>query len=1743
MRFASTLRLISVAAVLLALAAPVAAITPKQKASGLDERVFVTPELRTPQAPVDLDDLRPGQAGSPGLHAFRVAHGAAWKATLDRRRNVVTLLSGGAIPFLPGPANRLRWEDMAPGCRDAGCLPAATIESLTRGFLTANRGLLGIDPGELVLDPASVGPVEHMYYATFRQIVEGIPVEGAALRFHVNRGNLLQVSTTRLAPVRVSTIPSIDRAAAVSILATYLGEFPAEEDRFLDSGSLLIVPLTPFGTAPDRFDGPAGTGIAHALAWRIVFERAGVTGTWETLIDAHTGQLLRFVDTNRYGRVHGGVYPADGHTGAADRPFPFVKTNLPAPNDYADQAGLFPGDAATVNLTNGKYAWVNDSCGVADLTTANGDANYSGYPDPVGTDCAVPSPNPGGTGNTMSSRTQYYQVTAVNIKARTYYPTNTWLNTSHMNINVNQAPQCNASSGGGTINFYKAASGCWNLGEIPGVSVHEWGHSWDDFDDSGGNSPPVETRADWTAGVQFHDSCTGRGFNYPTGNCSGYGDTCLNCSGIRDADYWQHGSKTPWTAANHGTFWSCSGGSYFGPCGLEDHCESGIATQALWDMVKGPRTSPEPSGDFYLQNGLDAPSGWQLMDRLYWTSHATLDSMYTCTIPTSNGCTGDTLYNTFMAIDDDGDGVANGTPHAAGIFAALNRHNIACGLVTDAANQNHTDTACLALTKPQNLSTIGQNNQIILSWNGVANATHYQVLRNETDCSAGFTRIATVSAPTTSYTDTTVVNGILYYYRVQPYYENPPSCTNAYGPISDCVSELPVPCVMPGVPAGLSASPAGANAIGLSWANGSPASTGFNLYRAIGACPQTGFTRIATNVTGTSYTDTPVSGQVAYSYAVTGRDTTQLCETAKSNCDDALTTGACTQTPVFGGLQTVTDPASGTCTMNLSWSAAIAYCGGPLQYRIYRSTTAGFTPGPGNLLATVSSTSFSDMSSLVSGNVYYYVVRAVDTANGAEESNLVARSGRPTGPPVLGTWTDDGGDSGLTGVVPASNCGGGISWTTSHLQNHTLGGSGSYRSVQAGDADNPAGAPPDDNCSALLSPPLQTSSGPQLSFWTQYNLEANWDGVVVEARVCGDANCTTGTWQVLTNAELNPDYPATLSSTVTGDCSGAKVCGDVYPYPSGDGTEWINDCDYPSSTSAFTGTNSTWTQYTATLPAGFNNATIQFRFNLTTDCATHNPGAYIDDIAVTNVMVPGVCATGSSCANNPFVNVTPDGPLSLCVGSSQALTASLTGGFGPFTYQWSRDGIPISGAASSTFTASGTGSHTYNCSVHGSGCGDSTFDPTGVAITWQSQPSFAGLSTVTNAGSGTCGLTLSWPAASSPCQGGVSYSVYRSTTTPVAVVPASRVAAGLTTTSWTDTKGIAAGTTYFYVVRAVAVSTGQEDTNTVQRSGAATGASVTVFTDSFEGGNLGWTFAKGTPAATTGDFIIGNPVGTTGNNSQQAQPEDDHSASPGVNCLYTAANPTGSAGTDDVDNGEVRATSPVINLAGYTSATLSLWRWFGNEDTEDSGDYYVAEVSNNNGSTWTQLEQIPDTVTNTNVWTQVQFELKNFVPLTSTMRIRFRVADGTALGDIIEAAFDDIQITGFQTCTAGASGPPPVGDGTGGTTPMLLAKGSGNQIQVTLDNTHCQGHHAVILAGALGNFSGYQWVPTGCALTAGAGSGTITDTHTNAWYIAVWSTSGGTAGAPGNASDRERTWKAQGLCSVTADDPGDAVCN
>lgn len=90
-------------------------------------------------------------------------------------------------------------------------------------------------------------------------------------------------------------------------------------------------------------------------------------------------------------------------------------------------------------------------------------------------------------------------------------------------------------------------------------------------------------------------------------------------------------------------------------------------------------------------------------------------------------------------------------------------------------------------------------------------------------------------------------------------------------------------------------------------------------------------------------------------------------------------------------------PTSGTASLSSVTSSTINItCGAassgtsPYTYQWYRSTTANFTPGAGNLLSGATSLTYADSASLSAGTTYYYKCRTTDNAAQTADSNQIA---------------------------------------------------------------------------------------------------------------------------------------------------------------------------------------------------------------------------------------------------------------------------------------------------------------------------------------------------------------------------------------------------------------------------------------------------------------------------------------------------------------------------------------------------------------------------------------------------------------------------------------------------------------------------------------------------------------------------------------------------------------------------------
>ena len=552
----------------------------------------------------------------------------------------------------------------------------------------------------------------------------------------------------------------------LNAVAQLIGGFQVG-DTFRDAGSLHLLPVAVVNNNKVAEGFEFGKGRELAKVWQFVFHRDGVMGTWRARVDAATGEVLELADINDYvaAQATGGTYLNSPTTGSeVVRPMPF--TNL-STGGFSNSAGLYNFTSGALTSTlNGQYVAITDTCG-AISKTADAAGNLA-FGTSTGTDCVTPGS--GGAGNTHASREQFYQVNRIKEVGRGWLPSNTWLQ-AKLTVNVNLNQTCNAYWNGSSLNFFKSGGGCRNTGELAGVSLHEYGHGLDQNDGTG-TAPEGgtgEAYGDITAAIALHTSCIGPGFL--TSNCSGYGNACTACTGVRDIDSAKRVTTTPATVSNF-TQVRCGAGS--GPCGKEVHCESYVPSQTIWDLAN--RDLPNPG----------TGPAWTILDRLWYVSRNTATSSFTCTTGatfTSNGCGTGNWWKVMRAVDDDDGNLTNGTPHGAALFAAFNRHGIAC---TTDAGASTSFSGCTAPAVPT-LSITPGDNSASLSWTASGSAV-YGVFRNEAGCNAGFTKISGGSSAT-ALNDVNVGNGLTYFYQVTAYPSGNEACASAP---STCISVTPV---------------------------------------------------------------------------------------------------------------------------------------------------------------------------------------------------------------------------------------------------------------------------------------------------------------------------------------------------------------------------------------------------------------------------------------------------------------------------------------------------------------------------------------------------------------------------------------------------------------------------------------------------------------------------------------------------------------------------------------------------------------------------------------------------------------------------------------------------------------------------------------------------------------------------------------------------------------------------------------
>ena len=136
---------------------------------------------------------------------------------------------------------------------------------------------------------------------------------------------------------------------------------------------------------------------------------------FEALVDAHTGEVMSFADTNQYvatvRKVKGGVLPVSNDGISPDGveqagwPMPFDDVVTPSGTVTTDSGGNLPApvDGNITSKLSGTFVKINENCGDGVISlTSTGDIDFGTS---TLTDCTTPGF--GGAGNTHAARTGF----------------------------------------------------------------------------------------------------------------------------------------------------------------------------------------------------------------------------------------------------------------------------------------------------------------------------------------------------------------------------------------------------------------------------------------------------------------------------------------------------------------------------------------------------------------------------------------------------------------------------------------------------------------------------------------------------------------------------------------------------------------------------------------------------------------------------------------------------------------------------------------------------------------------------------------------------------------------------------------------------------------------------------------------------------------------------------------------------------------------------------------------------------------------------------------------------------------------------------------------------------------------------------------------------------------------------------------------------------------------------------------
>jgi hypothetical protein len=457
----------------------------------------------------------------------------------------------------------------------------------------------------------------------------------------------------------------------------------------------------------------------------------------------------------------------------------------------------------------------------------------------------------------------------------------------------------------------------------------------------------------------------------------------------------------------------------------------------------------------------------------------------------------------------------------------------------------------------------------------------------------------------------------------------------------------------------------------------------------------------------------------------------------------------------------------------LSWTAVTPPANCTISsYSVYGSTTSGFTPGSGNLLASgLTSTSYSD-TGLSASTTYYFVVEAVDSfgtsAASAQESATTQAAGSGTEIVAIaagGPAESNSGGGDYSFVADEDFSGGGDNGAVTATINLTQPGAnaapmGVYQHGRAG---------------------VFTYTIPGLTAGSTYSVLLHFAETYFSAAGDREFNVAINGTTVLTNldiyATVGKDAALLETFTATANSSGQIVIAFTVGAAN---QPLLMGLEIRSSSSGSCSA-------VPSAPAGLTaTASSSSAIGLSWSAVTPPANCTISSYSVYGSTASGFTPSASN----------------LIASGVTATTYSNTGLAASTTYYYKVEAVDADGASPASAQA--------NATTQAASCSTVPSAPTGLTATASSSSA----------------IGLSWTAVTPPANCSIrSYSVYGSTASGFTPSASNLIASGVTATTYSNT-GLAASTTYYYVVEAVdadgSSAASAQASATTQASGGST---------------------------------------------------------------------------------------------------------------------------------------------------------------------------------------------------------------------------------------------------------------------------------------------------------------------------------